>query len=625
MKINLRSCFPPILCLLASWAAPAFAQGTAFTYQGRLTDGTNAANGNYDLRFSLRDALVAGNAVGSTNALAPVTISNGLFVVTLDFGAGIFTGPARWLEIGVRTNGSVAAYVTLIPRQPVTPSPYAIMAGNAVNLGGQPSTAFAPVSGSSTYVAKTGDTMTGALNLLGTNAVVGFGSQTRQMLNLYDFSTFHYGIGVQNSTLYQRAASGGAGFAWYAGGVHNDGQNNPGGGTTLMLLDGSGNLSATGAGSFNGGANDGVYGVSSGGNGVHGVTSSATQAGVAGVNTGNGYGVAGFSDAGGTGVYGRGTLQGVYGIAANGNGVKGETTTGVGVWGTSSGAGEGVYGSSSSGIGVHGRNTGGGLAGYFEGDVNITDDLIVGTSATTAIEGVSSGQNGVYGSSSGANGNGVHGVSTGANGDGVYGVSSSGNGVHGVTSDVTQAGVAGVNTGSGYGVAGFSDAANGTGVYGRGTLWAGYFAGRVSVCSLEIRGGCDVAEPFQMSHQEIPKGSVVVIDDENAGQLKLSDRPYDSRVAGIVSGANGINPGIALHQDGALEGGQNVALSGRVYVRADASNGAITPGDLLTTSSTPGHAMKVTKHNQAQGAILGKAMSSLKQGKGMVLVLVTLQ
>jgi hypothetical protein len=60
-------------------------------------------------------------------------------------------------------------------------------------------------------------------------------------------------------------------------------------------------------------------------------------------------------------------------------------------------------------------------------------------------------------------------------------------------------------------------------------------------------------------------------------------------------------------------------------VQADAANGAIRPGDLLTTSSTPGHAMKVTDHARAQGAILGKAMTSLAEGKGMVLVLVTLQ
>ena len=69
----------------------------------------------------------------------------------------------------------------------------------------------------------------------------------------------------------------------------------------------------------------------------------------------------------------------------------------------------------------------------------------------------------------------------------------------------------------------------------------------------------------------------------------------------------------------------DVALTGRVYVLADASNGAIHPGDLLTTSRTPGHAMKVTDHTRGQGAILGKAMTGLSKGKGMVLVLVTLQ
>jgi hypothetical protein len=74
-----------------------------------------------------------------------------------------------------------------------------------------------------------------------------------------------------------------------------------------------------------------------------------------------------------------------------------------------------------------------------------------------------------------------------------------------------------------------------------------------------------------------------------------------------------------------LAGGRNVALSGRVYVQADASNGSIKPGDLLTTSSTPGRAMRVSDHLKAQGAILGKAMTGLDEGQGMVLVLVTLQ
>lgn len=95
---------------------------------------------------------------------------------------------------------------------------------------------------------------------------------------------------------------------------------------------------------------------------------------------------------------------------------------------------------------------------------------------------------------------------------------------------------------------------------------------------LAITGGSDIAEPFRMSAKEIPQGSIVIIDEEHPGQLKPSERAYDTRVAGIVSGANGIKPGISLRQEGALEGGQNVALSGRVYALAAASNGPIKPG-----------------------------------------------
>ena len=157
-----------------------------------------------------------------------------------------------------------------------------------------------------------------------------------------------------------------------------------------------------------------------------------------------------------------------------------------------------------------------------------------------------------------------------------------------------------------------------------GNVWV---SNNLSTATLTIRGGADLAEPFNITagENEVTQGAVVVIDDQNPGQLKLTDQPYDIHVAGVVSGANGINPGIQMHQQGLLEGGKNVALSGRVYVQADTSNGAIKPGDLLTTSSTPGHAMKVTDHAKAAGAILGKAMTSLSEGKGMVLVLVTLQ
>lgn len=147
-----------------------------------------------------------------------------------------------------------------------------------------------------------------------------------------------------------------------------------------------------------------------------------------------------------------------------------------------------------------------------------------------------------------------------------------------------------------------------------------------TVRTLTILGGADLAEPFPMKEEAIEKGSVVVIDEEHSGRLKLSARAYDKRVAGVVSGANGINPGISLRQEGAIESGENVALTGRVYVWADATRGGtIEPGDLLTTSDRPGYAMKVMDHARAQGAVLGKAMSGLKDGQGLVLVLVTLQ
>jgi hypothetical protein len=150
-------------------------------------------------------------------------------------------------------------------------------------------------------------------------------------------------------------------------------------------------------------------------------------------------------------------------------------------------------------------------------------------------------------------------------------------------------------------------------------------SGTVVVKVLTITGGADIAEPFKMADDAIPKGAVVVIDEARPGQLKLSSSAYDNHVAGIVSGANGINPGLALHQSGVNDGGQNVALTGRVYAQADAAYGAIHPGDLLTTSDTPGYAMRVRDHTRAQGAILGKAMTGLPEGKGFVLVLVSLQ
>src|SRR2546423_3812956 len=107
----------------------AAGQGTTFTYQGQLTESGWPANGLYDLRFSLYDSASGGSAVGGPLTNAMVAVSNGLFTATLDFGAGVFTGAERWLEIAVRGNG-VSAFTPVSPRQPTTPTPYAIRAAN---------------------------------------------------------------------------------------------------------------------------------------------------------------------------------------------------------------------------------------------------------------------------------------------------------------------------------------------------------------------------------------------------------------------------------------------------------------------------------------------------------------
>ena len=129
------------LALLASFVSDILAApvGTAFTYQGRLNSGGQPANGNYVLRFALYDAPSGGGQVGSPVANAPVLVdTNGAFTVSLDFGA-VFNGDARWLEIGVLTNGSGTTNTILSPRQPITPSAYALYApsaGTASNLAG---------------------------------------------------------------------------------------------------------------------------------------------------------------------------------------------------------------------------------------------------------------------------------------------------------------------------------------------------------------------------------------------------------------------------------------------------------------------------------------------------------
>ncbi len=120
--------------LLSLFCLPALSVplGTAFIYQGNLQQSGVAANGLFDIQASLWDAVTNGTQKGTTQTFTAVAVTNGLFTLSPDFGAGVFDGTARWLELDVRTNG-IGSYVALNPRQPVTATPYALEALNSLN------------------------------------------------------------------------------------------------------------------------------------------------------------------------------------------------------------------------------------------------------------------------------------------------------------------------------------------------------------------------------------------------------------------------------------------------------------------------------------------------------------
>ena len=145
-------------------------------------------------------------------------------------------------------------------------------------------------------------------------------------------------------------------------------------------------------------------------------------------------------------------------------------------------------------------------------------------------------------------------------------------------------------------------------------------------CKVLAVTGADVAEKFPSSEDHVEPGTVMEIDPENTGKLRVVREAYSTRVAGVVSGAGDLPAGAVLGNFPGSENAPAIALSGRVWVRCDATSGAIMPGDLLTTSSSPGLAMKASDRGRSHGAVLGKAMTALAEGQqGLVLVLVNLQ
>jgi hypothetical protein len=484
--------------------------GTAFTFQGFLQKNSLQYQGPADFEFRLFDAASGGNPVGSTLTRLAEPVTQGLFTVSLDFGA-VFDGNGRWLEVSVKTAGD-PSFTTLTTRVAVQPTPYAL---NAPGSGGfsLPFLASAPAAGQ----------------------------------------------------------------------VNN---NDPLQGTALFNVE-----------------NTAVSGVS---HGVVGMTRSEWQnaTGVLGVGEGtSGYtsGVQGHAVASplGTGVVGIGTGNGAYfrGEGPGGDGVEAASASGAGVNAYST-SGTGVRGTSDGDYGIYGRSDAAGKSGLFGQTYGGTNAGVLGRNEANTGEG-----QGVFGYAAG-NAVGVLAVSEGNDGLSARTNAANKSAVFGYTAVASSYGGFFVNAAPG-GVALRSD-------------------GLAQVRTLQILGGADLAERFPV-REPVEPGMVLVIDPAVPGRLMVSSEPFARSVAGVVSGANELSAGIELSDGEDLSGTAPVALSGRVWVRAEALERPIRPGDLLTTSVRPGHARAAGDDPRAHGAVLGKAMSALEAGTGMVLVLVSLR
>jgi hypothetical protein len=139
-----------------------------------------------------------------------------------------------------------------------------------------------------------------------------------------------------------------------------------------------------------------------------------------------------------------------------------------------------------------------------------------------------------------------------------------------------------------------------------------------------ILSNSDCAEDFDILVSSAAEpGAVMVIAGE--GSLRTCTQAYDKKVAGVISGAGDLRPGILLGRQPGISGRMPLALMGKVYCKVDAQYAPIEVGDLLTTSPTEGHAMKATDPAKAFGAVIGKALKPMKNGQGMLPIMVALQ
>lgn len=441
--------------------------GTAFSYQGQLKAGGSPVDGPHDFLFRLYDASTGGTQIGVTQCADNVSVTGGLFTVTLDFG-GQFSGDERFLEIEVRADaglgcGSLAGFVALAPRQPLTAVPYALYAfGGPGGAGG-----FWSPSGSHIFNTNAGrvgigtDAPEAPLHVFG-------GSAGTVTAHPNSSAAFERGGANYLSILSPSASERGllfgdpgsfvnGGIIYNSGSVPNGFQFRTATNTTRMVITEPGNV---GMGTTAPDSSTRLHAVSASTgvvSAVRGETASPLGTGVVGTatsSTGLAVGVTGStSSSGGVGVMGStnvasGECFGVWGInlSTGGRGVYGQSVQ-------TSGTNYGVYGSiaGGGGAGVHGENTGGGPAA------------------------------GVHGANLGFNGTGVRGIGarTGVAGDAG---SASAVGVTGSSTFPDGVGVVGLNepplgNGEGIGVYGQTTSVFGIGVYGLGTHPVGQYVG----------------------------------------------------------------------------------------------------------------------------------------------------
>ena len=339
------------------------------------------------------------------------------------------------------------------------------------------------------------------------------------------------------------------------------------------------------------------------------ISNSNTVPAISGRNTAGGDGVTGVGRRGVVGTSDE--FQGVYGKSRDNAGVVGESqamhavfgithSTFAGVAGFSDVAGgTGVFGECKNGIGVKG--------------VSETGDGVFAT-GRRGVVGESETFQGVYGKS--------------RDNAGVVGESQAMHAVFGITHS-TFAGVAGFSDVAG-GTGVFGESNDGVGVHAKGGRLAGLFDGNVHIngklfvtVDVELANG-DCAEEFRVAEPEVAEpGTVMVLGEEET--LHCCCEEYDRRVAGVVSGAGSYRPAIVLDRQNDNADRRPLAMVGKVYCKVDADYSPIEVGDLLTTSTSPGHAMKATDQARAFGAVIGKALRRHQCGKGLIPILIALQ